>query len=209
MNFWDNHGTKILGSMTAVLGTLASLIATDSFDKLLTETSIGWLSIFVSLATAATGGATMARGFNNSGQVRIATAMEAAARATPPQGGFARPLMLALMLAVSVPAALILQGCQSLGIPVAKSFSERLAAGYASTTSVRTSATALLNGRVITSDDAINIQKQADVAREGLDVARTLPSMQAEDKLQATLLILQAAQSYLCGKNPNDPNCVR
>lgn len=125
------------------------------------------------------------------------------------QGGFVRPLLLVLLLAVTVPIVFALQGCASLGIPAPKTFNERLAAGYVSATSVRTSARTLLNGAVITSSDAENLQKQADVAREGLDVARTLPSLQAEDKLQTTLLILQAAQSYLCGKNPNDPNCAR
>lgn len=104
---------------------------------------------------------------------------------------------------------LILGGCASLGIPTPQTFSERLAAGYVSAKSIRTSATVLLNGSVITSGDAENLQKQADVAREGLDIARTLPSLDAENKLQATLLALQAAQSYLCGKNPNDPNCAR
>lgn len=124
------------------------------------------------------------------------------------QGGFARPLMLALIAAITL-LTLLLQGCATLGVPAPQTFNERLAAGYVSATSIRTSATTLLNGAVITSSDAENLQKQADVAREGLDVARTLPALQAEDKLQATLLILQAAQTYLCGKNPNDPNCTR
>jgi hypothetical protein len=85
MGFWDNNGTKILGALTAVLGTLASLIAAGAFEKLLTETQIGWMNIFVSLATAAVGGATMARGFNNSAQAKIASAMETAIRSQPPK----------------------------------------------------------------------------------------------------------------------------
>lgn len=108
-----------------------------------------------------------------------------------------------------IPFLVILAACASLGMPTPKTFNERLAAGYVSVTGVRTSALTLLNGGVIRSDDAQNVQKQADVAREGLDVARTLPSLEAESKLSATLLVLQAAQSYLCSKSPNDPNCQR
>lgn len=102
---------------------------------------------------------------------------------------------------------LLLAGCAALGVPTPKSFNERVAAGYVAAAGLRTSAATLLNGGVISSKDAENVQKQADVAREGLDVARTLPAADAENKLQATLALLNAAKGYLCGKNPNDPNC--
>lgn len=85
MTFFENHGTKILGAITSFLGTLASLIATGAFDKLLAETSIGWLNIVVALATAAVGGFTVARGFNNSTQIKVATAIETAIKAQPPK----------------------------------------------------------------------------------------------------------------------------
>ena len=103
--------------------------------------------------------------------------------------------------------ALAVVGCASLGVPTPKTFNERLAAGYSSVTSVRTSATVLLNGRVISSADAENVQEQADVARDGLDVARGLTGINAEDKLTSALAVLQAARAYLCAKNPTDPNC--
>jgi hypothetical protein len=122
------------------------------------------------------------------------------------QGGFARPLMLVLLAATAVA---VLSACASLGVPTPKTFSERLAAGYTSVTTTRQTATILLNGQVISSADATNIQKQADVAREGLDVARTLQGIDAEKKLDATLLILDAAHSYLCAKAPTNPNCQR
>lgn len=83
--FFQEHGTKILGAITSFLGTLASLIATGAFDKLLTETSIGWLNITVALATATVGGVTVARGFNTSAQVKIAEAMQTAIKAQPSQ----------------------------------------------------------------------------------------------------------------------------
>jgi hypothetical protein len=113
---------------------------------------------------------------------------------------------------VALCAAVIVIGlsaCAAFGVPAPKSYSERLAAGYTSVTSIRLSAATMLNGRVISSADAENLQKQADVAREGLDVARTLTGADAENKLQATLLVLQVAQAYLCAKNPADPNCQR
>jgi hypothetical protein len=108
-----------------------------------------------------------------------------------------------------IPLLLILSACASLGVPTPKSFNERLASGYSSVTTVRQSATILLNGRVIGSSDAENVQRQTDVAREALDVARTLPALDAENKLQSALLVLQAAQGYLCTKTPTDPNCQR
>lgn len=106
-----------------------------------------------------------------------------------------------------LPIFLVLAACAAMGVPTPSTFNERLAAGYVSVTGVRSSTTILLNGGVIGSSDAENVQKQADVAREGLDVARTLPAMDAENKLQSALLVLQAAQSYLCKKSPDDPNC--
>lgn len=84
MNFAE-HGTKILGAITSFLGTLASLVATGAFDKLLSETSIGWMNITVALATATVGGMTVARGFNTSAQIKIANAMETAIKAQPPK----------------------------------------------------------------------------------------------------------------------------
>lgn len=84
MNFWDRNGTKILGAVTTVLGALASLIASGAFKELLDPTAIGWLNIFVSLATAAVGGTTIARGFNISAQAKVASAIEVALKSTPP-----------------------------------------------------------------------------------------------------------------------------
>lgn len=116
------------------------------------------------------------------------------------QSGFARPLMLALLLAVSVPAVVTMHGCTTLGVPTPQTFSERVAAGYVGVTTVRDSATTLLQAGSITADDARNIQAQADNVRAGLDIARTVSSVDptaADAKLQATLQILTALDSYL------------
>lgn len=101
-NFWKDNGTKVLGALTAMLGTLASLIAAGAFRELLSPAAIGWLNIFVSLATAGAGGATVVRGFTNT---KVAEAAQS-------QSGFARPLMLAFLLAIAVPAAIVtVPGC--------------------------------------------------------------------------------------------------
>ena len=94
--------------------------------------------------------------------------------------------------------AVILAACATFKAP--QTFNERLAAGYVSTTSVRQVATILLNGRVISSADAENVQRQADVAREGLDLASTLQGALAEDKLTSTLQVLHALEAYLASK---------
>jgi len=99
-----------------------------------------------------------------------------------------------------VPLLILLAACASLGVPTAQTFNERLAAGYVSATSVRTSATTLLNGGVIGSKDAENVQKQCDNLRVALDVARTIEPTdkpRATEKLLATLAALTALQEYL------------
>jgi hypothetical protein len=123
------------------------------------------------------------------------------------QAGRAQALFIALLLGLAI-VSVGMSACQTIGVPTPQTFSERLATGYSSVTAVRTSAATLLNGRVISSSDAENVQKQADTAREALDIARGLTGVDAQNKLDSALLILQAAQAYLCKKNPTDPNCA-
>lgn len=103
---------------------------------------------------------------------------------------------------------LLLAGCASLGVPPLKSFGDRLAAGYVTVTGARQFNTTLLNGQRISSNDAENVQKQLDTAREGLDVASTLTGIDADNKLKSTLAIANAALGYLCTKTPTDANCL-
>lgn len=94
----------------------------------------------------------------------------------------------------------LLVGCAALGIPQPQTFPEKLAAGYISVTTVRQTATVLLNNDVITAQDGRNIQTSANTVREGLDVARDLYALRpqaGQDKLDATLVILQALQNYV------------
>jgi len=103
-----------------------------------------------------------------------------------------------IVLASIALAALV--ACQTMA---PKTFNERLAAGYATVTSVRESTTALLDSRKISSFDAANVQNQANDARAGLDVARelykTLPKA-GDDKLVATIKVLDAITRYLESK---------
>jgi hypothetical protein len=85
MTWLTDNLTKILGTMTTFFGTLGALLGAGAFNELLTKSQIGWLGIVTALFTAMLGGATTARGFNNSSKVKIAQAMETAINATPPK----------------------------------------------------------------------------------------------------------------------------
>lgn len=80
---WSDNGTKILGGLSTLFGTILTLITTGAFDKLLSETSIGWLGIIASLVTTTLGGTTIARGFNNTTKEKLADAFDTAIHASP------------------------------------------------------------------------------------------------------------------------------
>lgn len=99
--------------------------------------------------------------------------------------------------------ALALTACAQLGIPKPETFNERLAVGYSTVTTVRQTATTLLQAKKITADDAQNVQQQADNARAGLDIARTISKTDAkaaDAKLTAVRSALTALQAYLATK---------
>lgn len=129
------------------------------------------------------------------------------------QGGFARVGLVGVLA--------VLAGCAALGLPpVAKTLNERLASGYTTVTAVREATSAFIDAKVRQAQaepdaekrtailsaaraDAENVQAQADKAREGLDVARSLAGIDlksAEARLASTLIILQTLQEYLEGK---------
>lgn len=85
MNFFAEHLTKLLGSLSTAVGTVQVLITTGAFDGLLSDAGVRWLGIFAAIATALLGGATLARGVNNTSRERVATAMQDAINATPPE----------------------------------------------------------------------------------------------------------------------------
>lgn len=104
--------TKVFGSIVAVLGTLQTLVSTGGFEGLLEPSGIRWMNIWIALLTTLFGGATVARGFNNSTKEKVAAAMQDAINAPPPkQTGFARPSFLAVLFALTVPVVAALSGC--------------------------------------------------------------------------------------------------
>lgn len=106
-------------------------------------------------------------------------------------------------LVYSLCAAVVLGGCAVLGGPTPETFNQKLAVGYSTVTAVRSTATQLLIAKKIGSGDAQNVQKQADAAREGLDVAREMSKVDfkaADVKLSTVTSTLQVLQRYLVSK---------
>lgn len=105
--------------------------------------------------------------------------------------------MKMMKLGLSALMLVVLVACQTMA---PKTFNERLAAGYVTVTTVRQTATTLLDLKKIGSVDAQNIQQQANTARSSLDVARELHAAipkAGEDKLVATLAILNTLTRYV------------
>jgi len=102
---------------------------------------------------------------------------------------------LAALLAV----ALLASACAALGIK-AETFNEGVAACLSSATSVRGFAQQLYVAEQIDDREAENANRQADVLRDGCDVADSLQAVDlqaAEGKLEATRVALGALRKYL------------
>jgi hypothetical protein len=100
-------------------------------------------------------------------------------------------------------ALALLTACAALGVESPQTFNEKLAVAVATNAEVRNTATTLLLTGKITAADAANIQAQADVAREGLNVARSLSATDftsAGSRLEVTSAALRAIQTYLLSK---------
>jgi hypothetical protein len=115
------------------------------------------------------------------------------------QGGFAdAKILIFLALAFSV----LIGACNS--IPVPKTFSEQLAASYASVAAVRTETANLLNRDRISVEQAEVVQVQADKIREIVDIAATYyrsgRPIDAQQVLSVTVEQLQRLESSLKSK---------
>lgn len=100
--------------------------------------------------------------------------------------------------------ALMLGACAQLGLSAPETFTQKLAVGYATVTQVRETATLLLQTQKITSADATNVLTATDVARTGLDTARTLALTNqdsANAKLDSVKAALTALSTYLASRN--------
>lgn len=102
----------------------------------------------------------------------------------------------------------ILAGCAALGSATPDTFNQKLAVSVASVTEVRHTATTLFQAGKITATDAQNVQAQADVAREGLNIARGMSGTDlssASTRLEVANTALKALQAYLITKQGAKP----
>lgn len=114
-----------------------------------------------------------------------------------------KPFRLFISLLLATAFAALAVGCASFGVPTPETFKENLAVAVTTNQAVRETAVTLLATGKITAADAQNIQDQANVAREGLNVARSLSGSDlasATGRLQATTAALKALQAYLIAK---------
>jgi len=96
-------------------------------------------------------------------------------------------------------AVLITLGCVTNDL-APQSFNERLAAGIATVSAIRSTTATLLRQGKIDVADAENVQAQADNARAGLALARELQEKDhraGDARLTATITALSALQAYL------------
>lgn len=94
----------------------------------------------------------------------------------------------------------LLTACSVLGVTTPKTFNERLAAGYATTTAARDTTATLLTAGKLSAADAQNVQSQLDNARTGLDLARQIHATNppaGDARLAAVVTGLTALQAYL------------
>lgn len=101
-------------------------------------------------------------------------------------------------------ALLLLAGCAQLGIPAPDSFNDRLALAYVTVAEVRSTTATLLTAKKISAEEAERVQESANVARQGLDVARVISKTDmtaAEGRVTAIRTTLQALTAYLASRN--------
>jgi hypothetical protein len=113
-----------------------------------------------------------------------------------------------LTLFLAACALALLTACAAIGVEPPKTFNERLAVAVSTVTAARDATTTLLVAGKISAADARNLQAQADVAREGLDVARALAGTDpggAMTRLEMTQAALRALNAYLLTKQGAKP----
>ena len=64
MSFWDDHGTKVLGAVTAVTGAVQGVL--PALAGLLAPGTYQWVQLGVAVLTGLFGVSTVKRGFTNS-----------------------------------------------------------------------------------------------------------------------------------------------
>lgn len=96
--------------------------------------------------------------------------------------------------------ALVIVGCQALGLATPRTFEQQYATGVSACTAALTTADTLMKAHKLQPKDAQNVEKQVDNVKEALDIANTIHATDAatgNNKLAAALGALQAVQTYL------------
>lgn len=213
MTFWqwlNGSWVKVISSIGTLNSALIAATAGGMFIGLVDESTIKWLAIFGFFMNAFLVGV----GQRNTTQekvadakIEVAKAMDTAIKANPTQGGFVRPVMLALLLGLSALSLPLMQGCALLTpadsqVP-AGSFDSRISDVNNSIATGRDIVRILLQAEKISPEDAEDLQRQADNLRTGSDLAYAMRGTNladAEAKLLATQKLLEAFQAYLTQK---------
>lgn len=87
----------------------------------------------------------------------------------PKQGGFARPLMLAVLLGVAVPGVLIVAGCQSLGMAQPQGYDQKVAYTRGQLTAFVNATAASVETGQLDKEDGRRVLNMAKEAREFMD----------------------------------------
>lgn len=94
----------------------------------------------------------------------------------------------------------VLSGCAAIGMAPADTFAKKVAAADVTVQTVADGAAAALAAGKITKEEAASVSKTARKALAAIDAAESLHATDpkaAEDKLAATLAILNALSAYL------------
>jgi len=97
----------------------------------------------------------------------------------------------------------LVAACAQIGLSTPQTPDQRVAAGYGTAAAINQSATALLNSKKISSDDAQHVLDSTRSARAGLDIARGMTKTDpkaADAKIQAQIAILNALNAYLASQ---------
>lgn len=117
------------------------------------------------------------------------------------QGGFVRPVVLAVLLALTLPVALTLPGCTHFGLEQAQTLDQRLAFAYGAHMAVLDAAAVGVQTGKLTAEDGEHVLKLADESRLLLDAGRVAAGggdiSTAEGRLVLALGVLTQLQTYL------------
>ena len=106
---------------------------------------------------------------------------------------------------LAVLVLLLLAACAPIWVSTPQTFDERLVAGVATLSAVRTTTATLLSEGQISVEDAKNVQSQAEKARESIEAARALHATDPDAgnvRLTAVVTDLQGLQTYLNSRRP-------